>query len=79
MSISTIKTTRTSDFLTISIPINEMKPEDVENILAFIKSGIITQKSKMTEADAEEISEEIKSAWWEKNKSKIEKMMSEDD
>ena len=77
MSISTIKTTRTSDFLTISIPIGGMKPEDVENILAFIKSGIITQKSKMTETDAEEISEEIKSSWWKKNKSRIEKMINE--
>ena len=71
MSISTIKTTRTSDFLTISIPIDEMKSEDVENILAFIKSGIIAQKSKMTEAESEEISEEIKSSWWQKNESRI--------
>ena len=77
MSISTIKTTRTSDFLTISIPIDEMKPDDVENILAFIKSGIIAQKSKMTEAELEEISEEIKSSWWQKNESRIEQMINE--
>ena len=31
----------------------------------------------MTEMQAEEISEEIKSAWWKKNKSRIEKMISE--
>ena len=77
MSISTIKTTRTSDFLTISIPIDQMKPDDVGNILAFIKSGIIAQKSKMTEAESEEISEEIKSSWWQKNESRIEQMINE--
>lgn len=78
MSISTIKTTKTEGLLTISIPIAEMKPEDVENILAFIKSGIITQKSKMTEAEAEEIAESIKSSWWQKNGSRIEQMIDED-
>lgn len=78
MNISTIKTMKTADFLTISIPINEMKSEDVENILAFIKTGIITQKSKLTETEAEEISEEIKSSWWKENSSRIEKMINED-
>lgn len=79
MSISTIETVRTNDLLTISIPLKGLKTEDVDDFLALIKSGLVTQKSKMSEAEANEISEDIKDSWWEKNKSRIEKIIGEND
>jgi hypothetical protein len=79
MSISNIETTRTNDVLTISIALKGLKTEEVDDFLALIKSGLLVQKSKMSEADADKISEEIKASWWEKNKARIEKMIDEND
>jgi endonuclease III-like uncharacterized protein len=79
MSISTIQTTRTANLLTVSIPLDNVSSEEVERFLDLLKSSFIIQKSQMTESEAEEISEEIKSSWWEKNKSRIEKMIGENE
>lgn len=79
MGISTIQTTRTANLLTVSIPLDNLNSEEVENFLDLLKTSLITQKSEMTESEAAEISEEIKSSWWEKNKSRIEKMIAENE
>ncbi len=79
MGISTIQTTRTANLLTVSIPLDNLNSEEVENFLDLLKTSLITQKSEMTESEADEISEEIKSSWWEKNKSRIEKMIGENE
>jgi ribosomal protein S2 len=79
MSISTIQTTRTADLLTVSIPLNNMNSEAIETMLDFLKSSLMIQKSEMSQTEADEISEEIKSSWWEKNKSRIEKMIGENE
>lgn len=39
----------------------------------------LARRSKMTEAEAFEISEKIKADWWKKNKSRIEKMIAENE
>ena len=59
MSIPMIETTRTNEFLTISIPLKGLETNEVENFLALIKSSLTTQKSRMTDDEANEISEEI--------------------
>ncbi len=79
MSISTIETTRTNDLLTISIPLKGLKTEEVDDLIALVKSSLIAQKSKISEDEANGISEEIKASWWEKNKARIEKMIGEND
>ena len=79
MSIPMIETTRTNEFLTISIPLKGLEINEVENFLALIKSSLTTQKSRMTDDEANEISEEIKASWWGKNKARIEKMIGEND
>ena len=79
MSVQNIETTKTADFLTISIPIKNMDSEEIEDFVAFVKSGIIARKSEMSETEAEQISEEIKASWWEKNKSRIEKVIGENE
>jgi hypothetical protein len=79
MSISTIQTTRTANLLTVSIPLDDLNSEEVENFLDLLKSSLIVQKSQMSEIKAEEISEDIKSFWWEKNQARIEKMIGENE
>lgn len=74
-----IETTRTKDKLLISIPTKNMKTEEIDDLLAFLKTEFIVRQSEITEAEAFEISEEIKSDWWKKNKSRIEEMISENE
>lgn len=78
MSVS-IETTRTKDKLLISIPTKNMKAEEIDDFLSFFKTEFAVRNSQMTAEQAEELSEEIKSAWWGKNKSRIEKMISENE
>lgn len=78
MSVN-IETTRTKDKLLISIPTKDMNAEEIDNFLSFFKTEFALRDSKMNVEQAEEISEDIKSAWWKKNKSRIKKMISEND
>ena len=61
-----IETIRTKDKLLISIPIKDMKAEEIDDFLSLFKTEFAVRNSEMTAAQAEEISEEIKSAWWKK-------------
>ena len=74
-----IETTKTKDRLLISIPTKDMKAEEINDFLSFFKLEFTVRHSELTEAQTEEISEEIKSDWWKKNKSRIEKMISENE
>ncbi len=74
-----IETTRMKDKLLISIPTKNMKAEEIDDFLSFFKTEFAVRSSKMTAEQAEAISEEIKSAWWNKNKSRIKKMISENE
>ena len=78
MSVS-IETTRTKDKLLISIPTKDMKTEEIDDLLLFFKTEFAVRHSQMSGEEAEEISEKIKSDWWRKNKSRVEKMISENE
>ena len=70
-----IETTRTEDKLLISIPIKNMKAEEIDDFISLFKIEFAVRNSEMTAKQAEEIAEDIKSAWWNKNKSRIKKMI----
>ncbi|MGI8468698.1 MAG: hypothetical protein ACR2N3_09610 [Pyrinomonadaceae bacterium] len=72
-----IEATRMNDKLLISIPTKDMQAEEINDLLSFFKIEFTVRNSKMTGVEAEEISEEIKSDWWKKNKLRIKKMISE--
>jgi len=78
MSVN-IETTRTKDKLLISIQTKNMKAEEIDDFLSLFKTEFVVRKSQMTAGQAEEISEDIKSAWWKKNKSRIKKMIAENE
>ena len=78
MSVN-IETTRTKDKLLISIPTKNMNAEEIDDFLTFFKTEFAVRNSEMSVRQAEEISENIKSAWWKKNKLRIEKMISENE
>ncbi len=74
-----IETTRTKDKLTISIPTKNMNPEEIDDFISLFKTEFVVRKSEMNAVQAEEISEEVKAAWWKRNKSRIEKMIVENE
>ncbi len=74
-----IETTRTKDKLLISIPTKNMKAEELDDFLSLFKTEFAVRKSEMSDEQAEEISEEIKSSWWKKNGSRIKKLVAEND
>ena len=78
MSVN-IETTRTKDKLLISIPTKNMKAEEIDDFLLFFKTEFAVRNSEMTAEQAGESSEEIKSAWWKKNKHRIKKMIAENE
>lgn len=78
MSVN-IKTTKTKDKLLISIPTKDFNAEEIEDFLSFLKTEFTVRKSEMKKAQAESISEEIKSAWWKKNKTRVKKMIAENE
>ncbi len=78
MSVN-IETTRTKDKLLISIPTKNMKAEEIDDFLSLFKTEFAVRKSEMSDAQAEEISEEIKSSWWKKNGSRIKKLAAENE
>ena len=78
MSVN-IETTRTKDKLLISIPTKNLKAEEIDDFISLFKTEFAVRNSELTVGQAEEISEEIKSAWWKKNKSRVKKMISENE
>lgn len=74
-----IETTRTKNKLMISVSTENMKTEEINELLSFFKMEFLARRSKLTEAEAVKISEEIKADWWKKNKSRIEKMIAENE
>jgi ABC-type phosphate transport system ATPase subunit len=78
MSI-TIETRKTQNHLLISIPTDEISAEEIEELISFLKTEFIVRKSEMTTEQAEEISEEIKSDWWNKHGSRIKNLVAENE
>lgn len=54
----------------ISIPVNLVDITEIQDFLDYLKFRSITSKSKATEKDIEDLSNEINQSWWDKNKDK---------
>ena len=65
--------------LTISISIDGMKTEEINDLLSFIEAELIVRRSKMTEEQAFELGEEITASLWRENKDRILRMISENE
>lgn len=76
---SIVEAVRDEKKLTISISIDGMKTEEINDLLSFIEAELIVRRSKMTEEQAFEIGEEITASWWRENKDRILRMISENE
>ena len=55
----------------MTFPTAGMSPEQVNDFVTWLRVESIARRSKLTEQTARELSEEIKSGWWEKNKQRF--------
>ena len=55
----------------IELPTEGMSPEQVSDFVNWLRVEAIAQRSKLTEAAAWQLSEDVKSGWWEKNKGRF--------
>jgi len=64
---SNILIKREPDKFILEVPYSENN-EILERIIDYLEGYLILSKSKATEKDIDDISEEINRSWWEKNK-----------
>jgi hypothetical protein len=55
------------DRLEVSIPTEGMTPEEISDFVSWLRVETILRRSKLTEAEAWKLSEEIKADWWQAN------------
>ena len=67
-----MKVVRENNEIKISLPDNLMDLEEVQNMLDYFRYREISSKSKATQKEADELSNEINNSWWNKNKHRFE-------
>ena len=76
---SVIKTVKTGDTLTISIPGADLSENQIKRLVDLVKAESIVSKSKLSQQDADSIARDINRSWWEKNEDRIKKMIGENE
>jgi hypothetical protein len=54
-----------------TIPNDEVPPERLRPFLDWLRLEAITQRSQLSEAEAERMAEEMKADWWAGNKARL--------
>ncbi len=63
-----VEVTADHERIHVSIPTDGMSPEEATAFVNWLRVEAIVRRSKMTEAQARGLSEEIKAGWWARNK-----------
>ncbi|MSU59188.1 MAG: hypothetical protein EXS35_13650 [Pedosphaera sp.] len=62
---------KTESDVRVTIPKNAVPPEQLNAFLDWLRLEEIAQRSRLSEADADRLADEIKSEWWAANKEKF--------
>ncbi len=54
--------------LRVTIPKGEVPPERVSSFVDWLRLEAVARQSRLSEADADRLAEELKADWWTKNK-----------
>ena len=57
--------------LRVTIPKNAIPPKRLNALLDWLRLEEITQHSRLSEADADRIAQELKAGWWAANQDKF--------
>lgn len=74
-----IEIKRENDDIVVRFPKDLITNDELERFLARLRIEEFAQKSKMTEEQAWELSEEIKQKWWDENKEWIYKKIGKEE
>lgn len=55
----------------ITFPTDGMSPEQVNDFVTWLRVEAIARRSKLTASAAWQLSEEVKSGWWERNRERL--------
>ncbi len=69
--MSTLSIRSDEDEITIKIPREGLPNGELDRYLESLEADFIALQSKFTDSDAWEMSEKVKSDWWEKNEERI--------
>jgi hypothetical protein len=65
----TVESTETA--IRVTIPKDDIPPDQVNKFLEWLRFESLARQSKLTEADANRLADEIKTSWWSANKSRF--------
>jgi len=51
----------------VTIPTEGLSPEEIKDLVSWLRVESIVSRSRLSEEEAWKISEEIKSSWWDSN------------
>ena len=56
----------------LTIPTDGIPHEEIDQFVGWLRAEVTARRSRLSEALAHQLAEEINSDWWEKNKSRFE-------
>jgi hypothetical protein len=60
-----------NEMVHVTFPTKGMSPQQVSDFVTWLRVEAIARRSKLTAEAAEDLSEQIKAQWWEKNKQRF--------
>ena len=61
----------TDEGLRVTIPTSEVPPDRVDSFLDWLRLEAVARRSRLSEAEAEQMAEAAKAGWWAANKDRF--------
>lgn len=55
----------------LTIPTDGMLPEEVSQLVTWLRVEVIARRSKLTDAAARQLAADINAGWWDRNKARL--------
>jgi len=55
----------------LTIPTDGMQPEEVSQLVTWLRAEVIARRSRLTEETAAKLADEVNAGWWERNKGRF--------
>jgi len=55
----------------LTIPTEGMPPEEVSLLINWLRAEVVARRSKLTDAAAHQLADEVNSGWWARNQARF--------
>lgn len=55
----------------LTIPTDGMLPEEVSQLVTWLRVEVIARRSKLTDAGARQLAADLNTGWWERNQARL--------